>query len=194
MDVRKIVEYVFKKEGIEFKEVNKIYREKDRLNYFLFGRNNTDKGDEYISIHFKENLRTINLQISLESGIAMLPVCSFVLDNNFNLSFNFLIGNIYSKNRLKEEVIKYLELIDSPDENRYNRIRIFNVGNDINMIKDDFTEAIERCNGVSSEYKIKESTGFIKKEIMKIIMAFLDICAEYRNIKTAIVENEAMYI
>ena len=194
MDVRKIVEDVFKKEGIKFEEVNKIYREKDRLNYFLFGRNDTNKGDEYISIHFKENLRTIYLQFSLESGVAMLDVCSFELDDNYNLSFNFLIGNIYSKDTLKKEVIEYLELVDSPEENKYNRIRIFNVGNDVDMIKDDFTEAIERCNGVSSECKIKESTGFIKKEIMKIIMAFLDICEKYRDIKSAVIENEAMYI
>lgn len=142
MDVRKIVEGVFKKGEINFEEVKKIHKEKNRFNYFLFGRNNTDKGDEYVSIHFKENLRTIYLQFSLESGVALLDVCSFELDDNYNLSFNFLIGNIYSKDTLKKEIIEYLELVDSPDENKYNRIRIFNVGNDINMIKDDFSEAM----------------------------------------------------
>lgn len=194
MDLKKIVEEVFVKEGIEFEEVKKIYKEKDVLNYFLFGRNDPNKGDEYIHIKYIENLRRIELYISLEAGVAMLPVCSFRLEENFNISVIFLLGNIYSKKTFRKEIIKYLELVDTPDENKYDRIKIFNVGNDISLIKDDFAEAIERCEKISRECIIKDSIGFRKKEISKIIMAFLDICEEYKNLKVAIVENEGMYI
>ena len=194
MDLRKIVEEIFTKEEIKFKEMYKIYIEKDELNYFLFGRNNPKKGDEYIHLKFNEDLKRIELFISLECGVAMLPVCSFRLEEDFNTSFIFLIGNIYSKKTFKKEIRKYLELLDTPDENKYDKLKIFNIGNDISLIKDDFIEAIERCNKISNERVIKESTGFRKKEIEKIIMAFLDICEEYTNIESAIVENEGMYI
>ena len=194
MDLKKIVEEVFVKEGIEFEEVKKIYKEKDVLNYFLFGRNNPNKGDEYIHIKFNEDVRRIELFISLETGVAMLPICSFRLEENFNMSFIFLLGNIYSKKTFKKEIREYLELLDTPDENKYDKLKIFNIGNDTSSIKNDFAEAIERCNKISKESVIKESTGFRKKEIEKIIMAFLDICEEYKNIESAIIENEAMYI
>lgn len=194
MDLKKIVEEVFVKKGIEFEEVKKIYKEKDVLNYFLFGRNNPNKGDEYIHIKFNEDVRRIELFISLETGVAMLPICSFRLEENFNMSFIFLLGNIYSKKTFKKEIREYLELIDTHDENKYDRLKMFNIGNEISSIKDYFTEAIERCEKISRECVIKDSTGFRKKEISKIIMAFLDICEEYKNIKIAIVENEGMYI
>lgn len=194
MDLRKIVEEIFTKEEIKFKEMDKIYIEKDELNYFLFGRNNPNKGDEYIHLKFNEDLKRIELFISLECGVAMLPVCSFRLEEDFNTSFIFLIGNIYSKKTFKKEIRKYLELLDTPDENKYDKLKIFNIGNDTSSIKNYFVEAIERCNKISNERVIKESTGFRKKEIEKIIMAFLDICEEYTNIESAIVENEGMYI
>lgn len=194
MDLRKIVEEIFTKEEIKFKEMDKIYIEKDELNYFLFGRNNPNKGDEYIHLKFNEDLKRIELFISLECGVAMLPVCSFRLEEDFNTSFIFLIGNIYSKKTFKKEIRKYLELLDTPDENKYDKLKIFNIGNDTSSIKNYFVEAIERCNKISNERVIKESTGFRKKEIEKIIMAFLDICEEYTNIESAIVENEGMCI
>lgn len=194
MELRKIVEEIFVKEEIKFKEVNQIYIEKGVFNYFLFGRNNPNKGDEYIHIKFNEDPRRIELYISLEAGVAMLPVCSFKLEENFNMSFIFLLGNIYSKKTFKKEIRKYLELIDTPDENKYDKLKIFNIGNDTSSIKNYFVEAIERCNKISNERVIKESTGFRKKEIEKIVMAFLDICEEYKNIESAIVENEGMYI
>ena len=193
MDIRKIVEEVFLKESIRFEEVKKIYKE-DKLNYFIFGKNNPRKGDEYIAINFKENLRKIDLQISLENGVAMLPICSFTLEENFNMSFKFSLGNIYSKKTFKKEISEYLELLDTPDENKYDRIKIFNIGNDISSIKDDFLDVIERCNKISRECKIKDSTGFRKKEITKIIMAFLDICEEYKRMTSFIIEDEGMYI
>ena len=194
MDLRKIVEEIFTKEEIKFKEMDKIYIEKDELNYFLFGRNNPNKGNEYIHLKFNEDLKRIELFISLECGVAMLPVCSFRLEEDFNTSFIFLIGNIYSKKTFKKEIRKYLELLDTPDENKYDKLKIFNIGNDTSSIKNYFVEAIERCNKISNERVIKDSTGFRKKEIEKIVMAFLDICEEYKNIESAIIENEAMYI